>query len=84
LEKFAYVAPAHAPPERAARLLGVAEALREALGTPMEPVLRAEYEREVAATRAALGEATFQTLFAEGRAMTLEQGVLYALQDTAT
>jgi hypothetical protein len=50
----------------------------------MEPVLRAEYEREVAATRAALGEATFQTLFAEGRAMTLEQGVLYALQDTAT
>jgi non-specific serine/threonine protein kinase len=84
LEGFAQVAPAHAPPERAARLLGVAEALREALGTPMEPVLRAEYEREVAATRAALGEATFQTLFAEGRAMTLEQGVLYALQDTAT
>jgi predicted ATPase/class 3 adenylate cyclase len=55
--------------ERAARLLGAAEALREALGAPLPPVHRAEYQRNVAAVRAALDEQALAAAWDEGRAM---------------
>src|SRR6266702_3433206 len=54
----------------AARLLGTAEYLREALGTPLQPVDRAAYERLVAATSAQLGGQAFAAAWAEGRTMT--------------
>jgi hypothetical protein len=38
-----------------------------------------EYERTVAETRAALGDAAFAAAWAEGRAMSLEQAVEYGL-----
>jgi predicted ATPase/DNA-binding SARP family transcriptional activator len=44
---------------RAAYLLGVAAALREAIGTVLAPCEREQHERTVAATRALLGEADF-------------------------
>jgi predicted ATPase/DNA-binding SARP family transcriptional activator len=65
---------------RAARLFGAAEALNEALGTPIPPSQRADHERSVAAVRAALSEEAFLRAWAEGRAMTLDQAVGYALQ----
>jgi DNA-binding CsgD family transcriptional regulator len=43
------------------------------------PLYRAEYDRGVAATRAGLTEATFDTAWSEGRAMTPEEAVAYAL-----
>jgi predicted ATPase/DNA-binding SARP family transcriptional activator len=45
---------------RAAYLLGVAQALREAIGTVLAPCERREHERTVAAARAVLGEAAFE------------------------
>ncbi|MGD0700665.1 MAG: BTAD domain-containing putative transcriptional regulator [Trebonia sp.] len=45
---------------RAAYLLGVAQALREAIGTVLAPCERGEHERTVAAARAALGDAAFE------------------------
>jgi hypothetical protein len=63
----------------AARLFGAAEALRAAIGSPIPPIERAEYERAVAASRTALGEAAFAAAWAEGRAMTLERAVEFAL-----
>jgi DNA-binding CsgD family transcriptional regulator len=59
----------------AARLWGAAESLREAIGRPMPPVYRAEYERSVAAARAQLGEKAFAAAWAEGRTMTPEQAL---------
>jgi predicted ATPase/class 3 adenylate cyclase/DNA-binding CsgD family transcriptional regulator len=59
----------------AARLWGAAEALRDAMGTPIPPVYRAEYERSVAAARDQLGEQVFTTAWAEGRNMTPEQAL---------
>ncbi len=50
--------------------LGTAEYLREALGTPLQPVDRAAYERLVAATSAQLGGQAFAAAWAEGRTMT--------------
>ncbi len=72
-------------PIRAARLLGAAAALLEALGADsrMDPADRAEYDRDVAAVRAQLDEALFVAAWAEGRAMTLEQAIAYALEDSA-
>jgi len=75
---LANIARAQGDPERAARLLGAAEALREAVGIPVEPFRRADYDRDVAAVRAALSAATFAAAWAQGRAMPLEQAVAYA------
>jgi predicted ATPase len=62
----------------AARLLGAAEALLRASDSTWWPADRAEYERNLAAIRAALTEEEFAVVWAEGQAMTLEQAIAYA------
>jgi hypothetical protein len=57
-----------------------AEALREGLGAPLLGAARAPYDRSVAAVRTALEEGTLAERWAEGRAMTLEQAIVYALE----
>jgi predicted ATPase/DNA-binding XRE family transcriptional regulator len=79
LEKLAGIAAERGQPERAARLLGAAEALRQASQAPMGAPDHADYERFVAAARAGLDERAFAATWAEGRAMTLEQAITCAL-----
>jgi len=52
LEKLAGIAVARCQPERAARLLGTTEALRQAITAPMGAADRADYERFVALAHA--------------------------------
>ena len=79
---LAGTAAAQDQPLRAARLFGAAEALREAMGMTIHfSADRALYEQQVATVQAQLGEATLAASWAEGRAMTLEQAVAYALED---
>jgi len=84
LQGLATVAGARGEAERCARLVGAAEGLLEAVGTPVyyyydpDPSL---YEHMISATRSRLGEANFEKVRAEGRAMNLEQAVEYALDD---
>ena len=66
----------------AARLWGLAEAQREAMGVPISPIERASYEHAVAAARAQLGEKAFAAAWAEGRSMTPEQAL--TAQEPAT
>ncbi len=66
---------------RTARLLGQAEALAETLSLPIMPALRPWHSTVVAAAHAQLGEDMFDQAWAEGRAMTLEQAIAYALTD---
>jgi ATP/maltotriose-dependent transcriptional regulator MalT len=73
LEGLAAVVATQGEVSWAARLWGAAERLREALGTPLPPVDRADYERSVAAARISLGEKAFAAAWAEGRRMTLDQ-----------
>jgi predicted ATPase len=80
LEGLAKLASAQGQPTQAARIYGTAEALREALGAPLAPPERALYDRTVAAVRAALDEPAFTTAWAAGRAMTLEQAIVHALE----
>jgi non-specific serine/threonine protein kinase len=69
-------------PERAARLIGAAEKTYEKVGLGPQPGDLVEYERYIAAVRAQLDEAAFDAALAEGRAMTVEQAVAYALEGT--
>jgi DNA-binding CsgD family transcriptional regulator len=62
-------------------LFGAADALREAAGVTLPPPHRAVHEPRVAAARAALRPEAFESAWAAGRAMSLEQAVGYALQD---
>jgi hypothetical protein len=70
-------------PERAARLFGAAEALHEAIGKPLPPFLRADYDRDVAAVHAQLDDATFDAAWAAGQALSLEQAIAEALAGSA-
>jgi predicted ATPase/class 3 adenylate cyclase len=84
IEGLAVVAGAQGQPERGAKLFGAAEALREAIGTPLSPSDRAEYDRSVAAVRTQLSEEAFRAAWEEGRKMTIEKAVEYALKSEAT
>ncbi len=52
------------------------------MGVPAPHHPHANHERDLAATRAALGEVGWAEAWADGQAMTLDQAVEYALQDT--
>jgi predicted ATPase len=71
-------------PERAARLWGAAERLRQAIGCRPPPAARATYERALAVARAQLGEAAFTMAWEGGRALTVEQAIAEALDDAAS
>jgi predicted ATPase/DNA-binding CsgD family transcriptional regulator/Tfp pilus assembly protein PilF len=77
LEAFAALAAARQQPEQAARLAGAACQLRESLGQPTGIGPRIEELLELARDR--LGAAAAAALFAEGREMTAEDAVGYAL-----
>ncbi len=82
LEGLAGVVVVQGEPAWAAQLWGAAIAVRNAMGAPLPPVERADYERSVATARARLGEKAFTAAWAEGRTMTPEQAL--AAQGTAT
>ena len=67
---------------RAARLFGVAEALGQLVGTRVPPAERMGYEQDLAAVRGVLSDESFAGAWAEGRAMSIEQAIAYALDDT--
>jgi ATP/maltotriose-dependent transcriptional regulator MalT len=77
LEAFAALAAARQQPEQAARLAGAATQLRESLGQPTGIGSRGEKLLELARDR--LGVAAAAALFAEGREMTADDAVGYAL-----
>jgi hypothetical protein len=79
LECFAQIAKVQEQAERAARLYGAAQALRDKIEIQMTAVEREEYDREVADLRANIDEKAFTLLWAEGRAMSMDQAIAYAL-----
>jgi predicted ATPase/class 3 adenylate cyclase len=78
LECFAFIAIVEEP-QRAAKLFGAAEALRERIDAPMTDPERIEYDQSVARLRSMLHGAEVNALWAEGRALTMEQAIEYAL-----
>jgi predicted ATPase/DNA-binding XRE family transcriptional regulator len=66
-------------PERAARLWGAAEALRQSIGAREAPVSHDLQQRLMAAAREQMGQPAFDAAWAEGQAMTMEQAITLAL-----
>jgi len=81
LEGFAKIASRYGSAHQAAQLLGAAEALRQAIGAPLIQAERDELDQDVAVTRNSMGEESFKVTFTEGRNMTMEQAVEYALKE---
>jgi hypothetical protein len=79
LESLAFTAQARGDGPRAARLFGAAEALRESAGDPMTDIERVEYEAEVDRLRGLLDLETFSDAWAEGRRLTSEAAVAFAV-----
>jgi hypothetical protein len=79
MEGFAVLASLQNQPARAARLFGIAEAWRKSVGTN-QPVSfdSAEYDTRLETTRTQLNE-DFATALADGREMTSEQAMSFAL-----
>jgi predicted ATPase/DNA-binding SARP family transcriptional activator len=61
--------------QRAARLLGAAKSLCDAIGSSPS----ADHDRLASAARAALGDYAFHVAYAEGHALSQEQAIAYAL-----
>jgi predicted ATPase/DNA-binding CsgD family transcriptional regulator len=72
LEALAAAFAAQGQPERAARLWGAAEKLRDMVGASLPPVVQPMYESFLIAARAQAGETAFASAWAEGRIQSLE------------
>jgi predicted ATPase/DNA-binding CsgD family transcriptional regulator len=87
LRGMAAVAAQRGDAGRAARLWGAAEAVSQAIGLPLSPFDRVhpDYEGLLDAVRPRLDEASWEAAREEGRAMTPEEAIEYALStDEAT
>ncbi|MCC6176140.1 MAG: tetratricopeptide repeat protein [Chloroflexi bacterium] len=80
LELLAHAATRAGRYARAARLLGAAEIPQKTSGLAPMLSVRRVHDVAVAAARAGLGDDAFAEAWDEGRAMTLEQAVAYALE----
>jgi non-specific serine/threonine protein kinase len=81
VEALASAAAAQGEAERTARLYGVVEKLNEVMGIPQDAGEDALTGPYLAAARSQLDEAAWQEAWTQGRAMTLEEAISYALQE---
>ena len=79
LERLAGIAIVQGQAEKAVRLFSAAAALRASIGSVIDPVDRASYERNRRSLRAKLGQERFKAAWDEGCAMKMEQAIAYAL-----
>ena len=66
--------------ERAARLLGAAQALLDATGTTLQAADLSDHTLNVSLARSQLDKRLFEAAWGEGSAMGLEDAVTYALE----
>jgi len=79
LECFGFIALAQSQNARALRLFAAANALREKGGTPMTPDEQVYFEEQLGILREKVGLMKFDSIWAQGRAMTMEQAIETAL-----
>jgi hypothetical protein len=81
LEGLACVAGAKGDAERAARLWGAAQALHETKGILRDADFLAEADARISAVRSGMGEEAWEEPWREGRVMTLEGAISYAMEE---
>ncbi len=70
-------------PKRAAQLFAWADAMREQISDQRPPVEQASVEKDFAVIHSKMDAAEFTRLSAEGRAMTTEQSIAFALEENS-
>jgi predicted ATPase/class 3 adenylate cyclase len=83
LEGFACLSGAKGEAERAVRLWGAAQNLHETKGIPRDDDFLAEADARISVVRSGMGEETWEEAWREGRVMTLDEAVSYALERKA-
>jgi non-specific serine/threonine protein kinase len=81
LDALASLAVAQGWPGRAARLFGAAQGQRETFGAPLFPSVSSSRAPFLRAARSGLDEAAFDAAWAQGRLMSSEEAVAYALSE---
>lgn len=81
LECMAFIAKAREQTEKSTRLLGAAEALRERIEINMTPQELKEYEEEIADLKVNMDAKEFESLWADGRSMTMDEAIGLALEE---
>jgi len=79
LECFGYLAMAEEEPQRAIKLFGAAEFLREQINSLMTDYEQAEYVDAITRLRTMVTEMEFTSLWTNGRSMAMEQAIQFAL-----
>ncbi len=79
LECFAMIAVVEEEPQRAAKLFGAADAIREETGHKPTDEEQTEEAQFISRLRSILPEVEFNALWAEGKSMTMEQAIQFAL-----
>ncbi|HEV2253187.1 MAG TPA: LuxR C-terminal-related transcriptional regulator [Streptosporangiaceae bacterium] len=81
VETLAWMAAEQAAHERAATLLGFAQDAREAKAFVMVEPYRPQHARSVDLATEGLGQTAFDAAFQRGAAMTIDEGVAFAVED---
>ncbi|HEV2252352.1 MAG TPA: LuxR C-terminal-related transcriptional regulator [Streptosporangiaceae bacterium] len=81
LETLAWMAAEAGQHERAACLLGASERVRDESSLTRFELFRPQHERTASITVCGLGQKAFDAAFALGRAMTIGEGVAFAVED---
>ena len=80
LECIAYILAKKDQPERAAAILGAAEALRKMIESVPTLMEQAEYEQEIEALRGKLPGSAFEKAWAEGQKLNMDEAMALALK----
>ena len=80
LECIAFILSKKDDIQRAAQLLGAAEALREVIDSSMTTIEQAEYEGEVSILRSKMNKVDLEKAWNEGRGMTMDEAIENALR----
>ena len=81
LETLAWITAELSQHERAACLLGSAERVRDESSLTLLELYRPQHERSVSVAVQGIGQKLFDAAFAQGRAMTIDEGVALAVED---
>jgi len=80
LETLAWMAAERGASDRAATLLGSAEHVRRSGAMPFQEPYRQQHERSVAVAVEGLGQRAYDAAFNRGCAMTMDEGVAFAVE----
>jgi predicted ATPase/DNA-binding CsgD family transcriptional regulator len=81
IEVLAWIGASSGRAERAARLLGGVQALRDAIPATLQPTFVQDHDACLASTRSALGDREFERFYRDGTHMTTDQLVSLALEE---